>query len=175
MSTVFRLDREQQPHPGKHGGKRPGAGRPVGSQNHHRLTQTALNPQELRDARKLVIDSVTNTGRDPLLTLLEIASDPEQPAQLRVAAAGIAVRYCYPALSATQVTAMHATVDPQMALNVIRERLERLAPAPEIEGEAAVVDPPTAPLEVAGEPQPEPASAANSAEPTPALPEEPVR
>jgi hypothetical protein len=136
LATIFRRDREKQAHPGKHGGKRTGAGRPVGSHTHPKMTARALQSPDAIDARRAVIDAVTGSHRDPVLILLTIASDEENDPKLRVEAAGVAARYCYPALSATQITATHRTVDPNTALAVIKDRLDRIAaPVVDVEPE----------------------------------------
>ncbi len=125
--------KQAKPSPGKHGGYRPGAGRPIGSSVHQHLTGKGL--AALTDHRLMqrhMIEQIRGSEQDPLLVLLEIATDRRKPDPLRVEAAGIACRYVHPTLASAQVHMLHRTVDPAATLQILTERLNRLAPPPPV-------------------------------------------
>lgn len=108
-----------------HGGRRAGAGRPRGPGWKPR-------PVDLREMGKVYSSEVIGTKKDPLGFLLEVAADPEQDMQIRLAAASITLPFLYPKLSQSQVQA-HVTsvkVDAADLLDRLSARIARLAPEP---------------------------------------------
>ena len=92
------------------GGKRPGAGRKAGKDWH------SARPKKARQIAKQNIVEIMETGRDPLLSLLEIADNPETPVDLRVKAYQAALPYCRPRLS-MKVTADATPKDGQQEVS----------------------------------------------------------
>ena len=80
--------------------------------------------------RRQLIEGIIGSDRDPLVILIDIAADTAKPDDLRVQAAGIAVRFIHPTLQsvAMQVSQQKAAPDQEMLLTVLRDRLDRLAP-----------------------------------------------
>jgi hypothetical protein len=152
-----RTDREA--HPGKNGGKRPGAGRPVGSSVHAKLTAKAIESQagatvgDVVQQKKALIATIQGSKLDPLLALVSMASNPKLPANTRITAAGIAAKYCYPALSATQIDQRVQTVSHADAVAEVAEKLQDILRTTTIE---AVPEPAEAAQPVQQLPAPDP-------------------
>jgi hypothetical protein len=102
-----------------HGGRRIGAGRPAG--------QTVAG-REVRAVARAALADIIGTARDPLLVLVDIATDVTQPATLRVEAAAVATRYVHPTLSAQAVLTAQAPSDAGAGMQVLLDRLTALAP-----------------------------------------------
>ncbi len=123
------------------GGKRPGAGRPSSASIHAKLTAKNLN--DARFARQELIAQIQGSEIDPLLTLLEIACDRRKPDEIRVQAAAIAVRHVHPTLQQSQLHLVHQKADQGRVLELLHERLDRIAPPsmppPAAEAEAEAV------------------------------------
>jgi hypothetical protein len=124
----MRLKREAEQGTGRHGGARPGAGRPVGSHLHAKLTEKALNPHDVIHSRRKLVQQIEGSRYDPLLVLVSIAANTKKPDELRLQAAGIACKYVHAALSSATVSTLHKTVDSGAALAELNARLERMAP-----------------------------------------------
>lgn len=92
------------------GGKRAGAGRKAGKDWH------SGRPKKARQIAKQNIVEIMEAGRDPLLSLLEIADDLETPVDLRVKAYQAALPYCRPRLS-MKVTADATPKDGQQEVS----------------------------------------------------------
>jgi hypothetical protein len=113
---------------GRHGGARPGAGRPVGSHLHAKLTEKTLNMHDVVHSRRALVQRIEGSKYDPLLVLVSIAANTRKPDELRLQAAGIACKYVHAALSSATVATLHKTVDSGAALAELNARLERMAP-----------------------------------------------
>lgn len=139
MTKRTNMMREQKP--GQHGGKRPGAGHPPGVSIFAR-TAGLTGPGAIHDVRqrhRQLIAEIQGSKRDPLLVLIDIATDKRKPDALRVEAAAVAVRYVHPALSATQVSLHHVQADQSTVMQLLTQRLDRLAPPDQPVIDAAVL------------------------------------
>ena len=79
---------------------------------------------------------LVESGRDPLVVLVDLAFDESQPVGVRLQAAQAAAPYLHPRLSvqAVESTSIRATVDGASVMQALMDRLGRLqAPAPVIE------------------------------------------
>lgn len=130
---------------GKHGGRRPGAGRPIGSSHHARLTSQSLNTADAVIARRTIVEAILGTEHDPLLILVELAADTNKSDEIRVQAAGIAVKHVHPVLSQAQITTMHHGPEPGDIMRVLTDRLNRLAPPIDAVAEPSLEAPPATP------------------------------
>lgn len=92
------------------GGKRAGAGRKAGKDWH------SGRPKKAGQIAKQNIVEIMEAGRDPLLSLLEIADAPETPVDLRIKAYQAALPYCRPRLS-MKVTADATPKDGQQEVS----------------------------------------------------------
>lgn len=92
------------------GGKRKGAGRKSGAE------WQSKRPQKVMVKARQTLVQIMEEGRDPLLSLLEIADSPETPLELRVKAYQAALPYCRPRLS-MQVTADATPKDGQQEVS----------------------------------------------------------
>jgi hypothetical protein len=128
----MRLKREAEQGTGRHGGARPGAGRPVGSHLHAKLTEKTLNLEDVVHSRRALVQQIEGSKYDPLLVLVSIAANTRKPDELRLQAAGIACKYVHAALSSATVSTLHKTVDSGAALAELSARLERLAPVVDV-------------------------------------------
>lgn len=134
MAASFNVTKERKPAPGRHGGKRAGAGRKPLSQQHAKLTGLALDKPNFGDVttrRRQLQELVIGSDKDPLMVLINLATDTSQDARLRVEAAGIACRYVHPTLQQAQISMLHQKADPAGTWQVINSRLDRLA-SPEV-------------------------------------------
>ena len=134
MAASFNITKAKQPSPGRHGGKRPGAGRKPNSQLGGVMTGKFLKRQDNTDItqrRRYLQDQIIGSDRDPLVVLIDLACDKAQAPDLRVEAAGIACRYVHPTLAQAQISMLHQKADPVGAWQVINQRLDRLS-SPEV-------------------------------------------
>jgi hypothetical protein len=144
----MRLKREAETGAGRHGGARPGAGRPVGSHLHAKLTERTLNLHDVVHSRRALVQQIEGSKYDPLVS---IAANTKKPDELRLQAAGIACKYVHAALSSATVSTLHKTVDSGAALAELSARLERLAPVVD-----AIPEPEQEPPVQASEPEEKP-------------------
>ncbi len=150
-STRLRRDEATKRTLGKQrGGWRPGAGRPASASIHARLTEQNL-AVDARAARHELIAAIQGSEVDPLLTLLEIACDREKPDEIRVQAAAVAVRHVHPTLQQSQLHLVHQKADQGRVLELLHERLDRIAP-PSLPQPAVETEPAQDALEAPAEP-----------------------
>lgn len=79
-----------------HGGKRPGAGRPKGSNNKMTIAPAAVAEILDVDARDTLDAAVHKRGHSLLLEMERIAHDPTQPIAARITAARVALPFLLP-------------------------------------------------------------------------------
>ena len=79
-----------------HGGKRPGAGRPKGSQNKSTIARAAVAEILDVDERDTLDAAVHKRGHSLLLEMERIAHDPTQPLAARITAARVALPFLLP-------------------------------------------------------------------------------
>ena len=116
-------------------GRKPGAGIPVKT--------------TLRGEARAALAEIVGTSRDPLFVAIDIASDPEQPTNVRLEAALGCCRYLHPTLSAAAVQHVPAARDSAGAMGRLKAALDRLAPS-----SPPVLAGPAEPLEHVAEPAP---------------------
>lgn len=81
---------------GRIGGRRPGAGRPVGSKNRTTLARAAVaEVLDVRDADR-ISQEVHKRGHQLLLELERITLDPTQPIAARIMAAKVTLPFLLP-------------------------------------------------------------------------------
>ncbi len=124
-----------------HGGRRQGAGRPVGTGSPLKALKNARaadRAQSMSYLRDLV-----GTQDDPARIALELAKDPSIEARLRIDCALGLIPFVHPKLSYSEVNATHTTfhADAATVLAEVENRLNRIGQgAPVIEGEVAGTD-----------------------------------
>ena len=111
-----------------HGGRRSGAGRPIG------VTKVG---REIRENARIMLADIVGTDKDPPLIAVELAADQNQPAPLRLEAALGACRFLHPTLSAAAVAHVSKPADPNSVLATIMSRLTKAATPPVIDVETA--------------------------------------
>jgi hypothetical protein len=80
----------------RHGGKRPGAGRPKGSKNKTTIAREAVAEILDVDERDTLDAAVHKRGHSLLLEMERIAHDPTQSLAARIAAARVALPFLLP-------------------------------------------------------------------------------
>ena len=106
------------------GGKRPGAGRPVG----------AINKRT-----RALIDQAARTGEQlPLDFMLDVMRDSALPLQARMAAAATAMPFCHARLTALRVFPDPRTMDDATLMFQVAQLEQRAAEMPESERAEAV-------------------------------------
>jgi hypothetical protein len=103
------------------GGARPGAGRKTGS---------GWRSPKLRAVSRARMAELVESGRDPLVVLVDFAFDESLDVGIRLQAATAAAPYLHPRLSmqAVESTSIRATVDGASVMQALMDRLGRLAP-----------------------------------------------
>ncbi len=97
-----------------------GAGRPAGA---------TTSGREVRAVARAALSTIIGTDKDPLVVLIDIATDETQPVPLRLEAAAVATRYVHPTLSAAAIQHIPAPSDAGPAVQVLLDRLAALAPS----------------------------------------------
>ena len=119
-----------------HGGRRLGAGRPVGTGSPLNALKTARASDRAKSTSYL--RDLVGTDDDPARIALGLAKDPTVDVRLRIDCALGLVPFCHPKLSYTEVNAQHVTVhaDASMVLHELEARLDRIGKVtPVIEAE----------------------------------------
>jgi hypothetical protein len=114
------------------GGKRLGAGRKPGSGWKAKIGA-------LRDETITRMTSIVSADQDPLSVIVGMVMDTELSVELRQSAAGIALPYLYPRLSAMTVDQRTTTVkiDGNALIDKLNLQIERLTEAPNA---ASIID-----------------------------------
>ena len=124
-----------------HGGRRQGAGRPIGTGSPLRAL-AKVRASERADSKSYLRDLV-GTEDDPARIALNLAKDPSVEVRLRMDCALGLMPFVHPKLSFTEVNAHHTSVhiDTPTVLRELEDRLARLSPkAPIIDANAAEPD-----------------------------------
>ena len=115
-----------------HGGRRLGAGRPIGTGSPLNALKTARAKD--RAASVSYLRDLVGTENDPARIALELARDPTVDTRLRIDCALGLVPFVHPKLSYSEVNASHVTMhaDASTVLHELQSRLDRLAPQPPV-------------------------------------------
>jgi hypothetical protein len=108
------------------GGRREGAGRPVGS-------GWKAKVGALRDETLARMTSIVSSDQDPLTVLVSMVLDDRLSVELRQCAASIALPFLYPKLSATTVDqrTTNVKIDGSVLIEKLNQQIERLVDAPD--------------------------------------------
>jgi len=124
-----------------HGGRRQGAGRPVGTGS----PLTALRTLRGKERAESIgyLRALAGTADDPARIALDIARDPAVDVRLRIDCAVALVPFVHPKLSYVETSNTHFSVhaDADTVLVELESRLDRLSQKPpEIRGEIQETD-----------------------------------